>query len=717
MASESESARRGVNSLPATLNSNVHRLTSSRPRRVRSFSIVEESPNWPDSNDVGCEAPCVSQPPLTSIMHELMALDIRVPPPCRTVFMTEENPVSRYMSQQTTLNRKSTSGALRCASAGGNVPCESVPIHLPLKHELDLLPQALAIHLQKIVTAAIQEFLYPLALMRSRRRWRERLIAEQEPSVPRLTVDYLATIPLFSGWPQPSLSAVVSAVKLRCYEANEIVVYDREPSSFMLFFVSGTAKRVAVVPTGVRSSIKRAQSVKSLFGGSNVRGNRHHKSVLSTSHNTILHAPQVLGDLNLLTEELWSGFFKANTRCDFFVLPKLAFSAILDAIPPNILTVTIRTAFQRRNEAMSEHFPMDAYRIREYPIFSETSVEFAQGIADRLQPNAVPKNFILSKEREPCTSMLFLMHGTVGLYRKGDSSGSVPATTDVLVKMVEAPAILNDSSLAHGSDNEHTIRSATDSDLYLLSTVNLTSLTRQFSKDFDTMLDAARAQRQTELASNYSHYKAIVQSVPLLGRRIPYYRVKDFLLKLQSKSYRPLSSVCSTASFCDRIIIVVKGKMKVGTEQFINMGECIGWTCCVPHRWSHVVMTVKATTEVLEMSYLDVMTFMDSCGALSAVTHETKMMMFPRAFPKQRVELLKAALPLHVALYPVSRSPLVNLNEVGFCTVHMSALAEAEAANKAKDEEERKPPVFKKLSQGVWIPLSSKVRGFSTIGK
>jgi hypothetical protein len=175
--------------------------------------------------------------------------------------------------------------------------------------------------------------------------------------------------------------------------------------------------------------------------------------------------------------------------------------------------------------------------------------------------------------------------------------------------------------------------------------------------------------------------------------------------------------------------VLTKGKIVLGrggcttgdagdAEDIHHMGrwESIGWTCCVPHRWALPAMTTSSTVEVLEIPYLDLMLFLHERQLLDKVTLATKMLMFPRAFPSADVTALKQSIPPHFVMYPISRSFTVNLNEMGFCRVHMSELVTAE-----KKERERKAhddstsaPHYKKLSQGVWIPTSRRIRGFTT---
>jgi len=125
--------------------------------------------------------------------------------------------------------------------------------------------------------------------------------------------------------------------------------------------------------------------------------------------------------------------------------------------------------------------------------------------------------------------------------------------------------------------------------------------------------------------------------------------------------------LCATALFCDRMIILLKGKVRVGNDMMLTVGECIGYTCVIPHRWAQTALTLDIV-EVLELKRDVYRNFLKRHGLLHDVVEDVKTLLFPRAFPRERVAALHASIGHNKSpiLYPVSYSDEVNLTEHGF---------------------------------------------------
>eukprot|EP00658_Telonema_sp_P-2_P012008 TRINITY_DN14584_c0_g1_i2.p1 TRINITY_DN14584_c0_g1~~TRINITY_DN14584_c0_g1_i2.p1 ORF type:complete len:127 (-),score=10.16 TRINITY_DN14584_c0_g1_i2:213-593(-) len=117
------------------------------------------------------------------------------------------------------------------------------------------------------------------------------------------------------------------------------------------------------------------------------------------------------------------------------------------------------------------------------------------------------------------------------------------------------------------------------------------------------------------------------------------------------------------------------------------------------------------------------MNYLQREGLLTRVVALTERLLFPRAgrdgakVPLSlRPTIDSTGLPPSLRFYPVSRSRVVNYNEPGFCSVHMSLLSMQEQF----DLERRKRlgiqtmESFKQLGSDIWVPLSRKVKGFDS---
>jgi CRP-like cAMP-binding protein len=697
------------------------------PVKERRVSIDCGPVDWPTASDMGTMAPPIHQEPdYHTLIDEIRSLEIcfteQVLPkesdelsPTTASGGSSMNPppgVVRKLSSQAVLELpnfsspekkggkkveetvtrvitvpRHASGASGAKSASGSAPTtllvHTQKVRIPDAAELNELPKELADHIGEAAGETLRRLWIPILALRQKKIARSKLRTERQALAASITPDFISQLSLFRSWPSEVLPAVVQALKLHCFEPKEMIVYEREPASAMLFLSNGTVHSVA------------RHRTKSSY-----------RDPLGTTTQTI-HQTHCFGEMNLLTDEPWSFGLRCVTRVDMWMLTKKDFQRLIKLVPMHVMGNVIRTAFHRRNNAMRKHFPMTPELLKQNPLFEHVSHDFAAEIVDRLEPHAAPKDYLLCGEGEPESPMFVVMHGQVGQFRKtGDDL--------ILVGTLGPGSIVGASALAHGASIDATYKTLTDSDLYILSRTTFNAIAKGAGNDLDLMLEAARAQRHIEISTNQSKYLEVVQRIPMLKDILPSYFVKDFLPLLQPKSYRPLSSVCSTSNFCDRLIILVKGKIKLHDGTELKPNECIGWTCCVPHRWGQGALTGNVTAEVLEVPCQDYMDFLSVKGYLNTIIRQTKMILFPKAFPKQQVDTLLAQVGPHPISYPISKSRIVNHNEQGFCTVHMHLLEEfqREEQDKAIKKLADTPPPYRQLSSGVWVPRALNVRGF-----
>lgn len=669
--------------------SNLQRSVQLSVPHLSAFvDDVDDDPLWPQDSDIHNVLTVAPTRYSRGLIGEILTLRIGLPRCDQPLLQSEINPVEQFM--------KASEHKLLQTASGSPASEETQKIRLPTKTELQVLPEELQQQLVLAARLSLRTHLLPILLVRKARAARNQLSkSPQSESVPPMTIDLLRhKVGIMASWPQGSLEEVIAKMKLKVFETNEIVAHLHEPSHEMMFLAQGA----------VRISNKPAKRKGTSYGISS-----GYKKMNQMAINQTVYAPSNFGELNQLTEEPWAYFIRAQQPCYFWCLKKTDFADILESIPSHLVVSTIHMAFHRRKEAMRNNYPFSAETVLQHPPFENVSWDFAKAIADRCLPQAVPKKYVLCVEKELCDGMYFLRHGILGLHKASHDrrlSNDGP-TTIVEQARVTAPAVLCGTELVHGSLNDTTIKTVTDCDLYYLSKSAFSALVQQYPQDVDLMLDAARAQKSEEVLDNAAYYMDIIQNMPIIKHCIPSYKLRQFLPLFKAKSYRPLTSVCSTSEFCDRIILLTKGVLRFGGEDGYRMkqGESIGWTCCVPHRWAVGVMAMHVTVEVLEISQIELMNFLQEEGTLGTAVKQAEQLMFPRAHMGKPIDI-----PSHVPFYPISRSRIPNFNEPGFCTVHMGIMTE-----QVRREKERKarlqlnaPPPCRQVGNGVWFPSSKK---------
>ena len=724
---------------------------------------------------------------------------------------------------------------------------------LPTRAQMHTYDPTIQSYIVDSAISTLGTYLVPRIQLRNWRKLKREHVDNHDERTISVTPDRLAQISIFKGWPREASEEVCKRMVLRVYESGEILTHPREPSREMLFLGFGAVKqatylggKLTAVTAKRLSFAAGAHMIGALMPGAATSGttttvppqqsstterrtlppardplNGNHASSKSpikgpsSSHfhagvsqadilsnaalgSTVHYAPMCFGELSLLTDEPWPYFLQAHGgRCFAWALSKGDFTEVLQRVASHYIATTIRAAFQRRNDTMRATFPMTIATLREHAIFQNVSEPCAQATLERLDPSAVPANYLLCKEKDSCNRMLFLRSGVLGIY-KAKSSLAVPTTAtssptkrsgstinkkgfsstsddnvesphnqsvthtggslhdEVLVRAVKAPYILCDADLVHGSSNDATIRSITHCDIYQLTQSSFAAVVHAFPRDVDRMLEAARARKQQEVNNNAAYYKAIIQQMPILRDVLSQDQISVLLRLFAPRSYRPMVPVCSVSEYCDRIILLTRGILRVGNgtaspqvggggssgmnsstlgdlmlggsrsadvPTCLKPGDSIGWTCCIPHRWAKGVVSGATTVEVLELPQIDLMNFLHREGLLTRVVALTEGLLFPRAgrdgvkIPiSVRPTVDSTGLPPSLRVYPVSRSRVVNYNEPGFCSVHMNVLSMQEQLERERKRRlgiQPKEP-YKQLGSGIWVPLSKNVKGFDS---
>jgi CRP-like cAMP-binding protein len=679
-------------------------------RRTRTVSVDAGDAAWPSNDDIGYfkTETRSTEADLAQVIEDIRKLNIDLDAKA----MQEQLPGMHGKVQPTTLvdvvNEASMGGGRRRSLPGHGAKLSTVP----LSEQLVEYPALLKDQVTRCANALVATFLMPIMARKHHFLMKRRFNTQRANELSPVRLEFLASMTLLQDWPKDALRRLQSAMYVWAYEPGHAIIHEREPSKSIVFLATGTVELQ-------RRGERRLSPRRKRLGASTVmtQSRRARPNMFAEEAPKVfqtLVAPSVLGEFNPMSEDPWSFTAKAVSAVDCWVLDVDSFRQIMMSIPAPAIARTKHVALQQRNNSMRETHVMTAVTVRECLLFNDVSADFATEISRRVEPHAVGHATELTTENERADAMYFLRRGTVKLFR-------IVNNERTLISTQTAPYLIGDTAVIHASSYENTAVTTTDADCYMLSKAAYDSAVKQFPSDVGVIMEAVRRKRHDDLQRNLLRYRHLIPNIPLLGAlNLSAFDIRDFLKLMQPKTYAPLTAVCSKSTYCDRIILLTKGNVRIGDSSVIGPGDCIGWTCCLPHRWGDIGMTLQTSVEVFEVTYADYMRVLHQKGALQQVLQQTKMIMFPKAFPQPDVRALQVALPPHdPGLIPKSDSRVVNLNEMRFCTAHMGLLEEA---RKEEDKhlavlKAQTPPAYRVLAGGLWIPKTQKARGFTTSSK
>jgi len=327
---------------------------------------------------------------------------------------------------------------------------------------------------------------------------------------------------------------------------------------------------------------------------------------------------------------------------------------------------------------------MEEENLQRCSIFRPCPSAMLRQLLEKLKPYAVPKNMTVAKaDTKAADRMLFLRHGRCGVMRR-ITNQETKMTEEIFVDTLRAPCVIGDTAVLHGANNSDTIVALSTCDFWLLSKKDFETVLRHHERVVHLMMAEARLQRQGQLSNQQNLFRECVCEIPLLRDAVKRPQLRTLVRSFEARVYKPLSVICSMANCADRLIILYKGRIRVSDSfrrdlpsKAWHRGECAGFTCVVPHRWSRMAVS-RDIVECLELPRADYEAFLEANGALQKVVQWAKVLMFPLAFPETDAEKV-LGLVEHLQtppLYPQSHSAFVNLSERGFCDYHLAYLTE-----------------------------------------
>jgi CRP-like cAMP-binding protein len=279
-----------------------------------------------------------------------------------------------------------------------------------------------------------------------------------------------------------------------------------------------------------------------------------------------------------------------------------------------------------------------------------------------LKSLAVSANQTIIRSRETPTSVLFLRRGKVSQYRliRGEPTN---------IRTFVAPATLFENCIAERSEYQDMLRAATECDFLVLGLDDLTHLMTQNPHEAAALLEACHGERMQSLSMQQVAFRPLVYRVPLVRTVCTSEELAVLTFLFESKVYPAMSIIASKSDICDRIVVLMKGAVSFGVKGKWTIGEAVGYTALVPHRWACSAVAIN-TCETLELRVDLLRAFLTDSGKLDLATRITEAMLFPIKFEidarekyleEQGVELVPKVRELHRA----GRLPVPHRNAVG----------------------------------------------------
>ena len=454
---------------------------------------------------------------------------------------------------------------------------------------------------------------------------------ETKSELPKPSIESLQKASLFKSW--PDIHLVQERLLLHSVDSGTIIVHEGEQASSGLFFLASGVVEVVK---------KKERSIKGISS--------NNKQLVST-----LSAPSLFGEYSILTDEPRHATIRAITEVDLWVLRKSDFINLFSSLPEAASQQVQFSAFEQRKSVMFQAYPMTPVLLRNCQLFKDVSDVLLIALIEKLQPYFVPAGDVVCKAGEVAADVYFLRHGKVGVFKSA-------ANQETLLKKLGPPAVFGEMALLFVQKRIATIRTLTPCALWLLSKADFLSALSFHNGARDLMMQQTAIQQQAWLQEQACKYNEWVRNTPLLCLLNLDLHLWELLMSDLSDAFTPrvspkYTAVVSHSQLCDKLIIITAGKAMVRDEDAeVVVGECIGFSCLIPHKWIAPVIAHESV-ECLELPCDTYRKILEKHGVYKKVLYYTKCMLHPVAMPKEDVTYVLRSLQgiRTPPLYPVNR--------------------------------------------------------------
>lgn len=561
-----------------------------------------------------------------------------------TISIVREDPVPPdiFAEQSSRLDasavgRTTSPVAAMAATFGEAINFLDIP--LPTYQEMCVMPVEVRQAVQQLAVSVFRRCLLPRVLLRQRRRQRERLSRVAAPYA--ITVEQMLKLQTFEMWPPSLLDELIQHFKPYAAERGEIVLQEKEnPCNAVYFLTSGTVQQIQKID---RTS-KRISATNT--------------KVLQAAISPVV----CFGQLSFLSSDPRMSSIKTVTPCTFWRLFRSDYFKVFNKLPVSVRHHVQDLAFQRRTQSIPYNEPLTVGMLKQMPVFATCSEVALKALLPLFRPTAVPPGRELSIADSDGTAMYVLLRGRCGVFRYLRDRKE-----DAHVQSISPPTMIGDDAVVGGGSHVASIKTLTSCDLYVITKEDFEVCMSKHGADWNLVVEQATRSRQLRLLDSQDRFKEMAVSIPIVANILPFAVRTELSRLFKPILYHPKQTVCASAHFADRVIIVVEGTVRFQDGRCWECGEAAGYTCIVPHRWAQTA-TAVTSSKLIELPYQEYKKFLERQGALESVRAAVQALMFPKAAPPQTLywALMATQKLQNPPMYPMSQSERVNLCEEKF---------------------------------------------------
>jgi CRP-like cAMP-binding protein len=551
-------------------------------------------------------------------------------------------------SAQSSPTRGGGSPALKSSSLA-RLPVSSQPpfdaigsgldIPLPSYQEMQAMPTNVREAVQQLAFGVMRRCFLPRLLLRLRKKQRFRM--SRGATAYPISVEQLLKLQTFEMWPPSLLDELIQSLKPYTADRGELVLQEGEvPCNAIYFLTSGTVSQIQKVDRSVK------------------RTNAHNTKVLQPTISSLC----CFGQLSFISADPRMTSVRTNSLCTFWRLFRTDYFSIFTKLPVSVRMHVQDLAFKRRTQSVPYNDPLTLPLLRSMSVFSTCGEAALKALMTLFRPMSVPPGHVLSTADGDGTAMYMLLRGRCGVFRVLRERRE-----EAHVQSIAPPVMIGDDAVVGGGSHVTTVRTLTSADLYAITKEDFESCMSRYGADWNVVVDQATKARQLRLLDSQDRFKEMAVNIPIVASILSFPRRQELSRLFKPILYHPKQTVCCSAHFADRVIIVVEGTVRFQNGGSWECGEAAGFTCLVPHRWAQTA-TAVTSSKLIELRYEEYRDFLDKHGNLDAVRSAVQALMFPKAAPPETVywALLATQKLMNPPLYPVSFSERITPCEERF---------------------------------------------------
>eukprot|EP01065_Artemidia_motanka_P013177 TRINITY_DN17268_c0_g1_i2.p1 TRINITY_DN17268_c0_g1~~TRINITY_DN17268_c0_g1_i2.p1 ORF type:complete len:625 (+),score=195.41 TRINITY_DN17268_c0_g1_i2:42-1916(+) len=444
---------------------------------------------------------------------------------------------------------------------------------------LDGLYGALVESLEDRAVAALALLWLPIATLFYRKRRRREsvqqwLVMRPPATRTRLAMEALRNSEVFAKWPQALLEELVDKAVPSCSFPGEVLLHEGEPA----------AQAMAVLLSGSVTVLKRKK-------GAAKKGFSRKDAGNLVGVGT---APLVFGQFSLLCDEPRMASAVVNGSADVAFIKQADFLKYFWELPHTLRLSVTENALAQRKYNLINTFQVTEEQLRKASLFRDFPQEHVQMIRERLKPKVVGPGTQLCAQGDKAQDMFFIARGRVGL-RVVTTGGSV-----MEVATLTSGAVFGEWGLLFSERRTATAVALGVVELWVLSREDFFSITNNPAVK-EPLRNSVNAQRlsglqkmRVQFAPTLTKY---ILGVPLLRRLLTPETAQALQPLFEPRVYSSGDIMCTRSQVANRIIVVTRGKAFVQDggpkSAMLCIGEAIGYTCLLVHRWLHPVVAVS----------------------------------------------------------------------------------------------------------------------------